>query len=202
MLSAMIRCTNCRVEKIADAFCRDASRKSGRSNKCRACQREYMAAYLADPQRANRQRQRVVKWQNDNRERARAAGMAWRVKNREQHLATRRRRRPKTIEEVINKRLRMGLLRSLREKKGGVKSLSLVGFTREELVRHLELQFSPGMSWENMGEWHIDHIVPLSSFTILGPDDPELRRAWALCNLRPLWASENMRKTNKRTHLI
>ena len=53
-----------------------------------------------------------------------------------------------------------------------------------------------------MGEWHIDHIVPLASFVIAGPDDPELRRAWALTNLRPLWAKDNMRKGAKVETLL
>lgn len=76
-------------------------------------------------------------------------------------------------------------------------AFDLVGYTRQELVAHLERQFTKGMSWGNMGEWHVDHIVPLSSFSISGPDDPELRRAWALSNLRPLWAELNLKKGAK-----
>lgn len=79
---------------------------------------------------------------------------------------------------------------------------SLVGYTGSALREHLERQFLPGMSWSNYGDWHVDHIVPLSSFTITGPDDPELRRAWALPNLRPLWAKDNLKKHAKHTHLI
>ena len=69
-------------------------------------------------------------------------------------------------------------------------------------MTHLERQFLPGMTWGNRGEWHIDHIVPLASFTFTSPDDPEFRAAWALTNLRPLWAKDNIRKSAKRTHLI
>jgi len=58
------------------------------------------------------------------------------------------------------------------------------------------------MSWENIGDWHIDHIVPLSRFKVSGPDDPELRRAWALTNLRPLWAKDNMRKSASNEFLL
>lgn len=53
-----------------------------------------------------------------------------------------------------------------------------------------------------MGEWHVDHIVPLSSFDFATPDDPGFKAAWALTNLRPLWGLENMRKHAQRTHLI
>lgn len=77
-----------------------------------------------------------------------------------------------------------------------------LGYTPEELMAHLERQFVKGMGWHNMGEWHIDHIVPFSSFSIESRDDPELRRSFALTNLRPLWAKENIAKSDKRLFLI
>lgn len=58
------------------------------------------------------------------------------------------------------------------------------------------------MTWANMGEWHIDHIVPLASFTFRDADDPEVKRAWALTNLRPIWARDNIIKKDKREFLI
>jgi hypothetical protein len=70
------------------------------------------------------------------------------------------------------------------------------------LAAHLEKQFLKGMTWQNIGEWHVDHIVPLASFMISGPDDPALRVAWGLPNLRPLWAKDNLRKNKHRTHLL
>ena len=94
------------------------------------------------------------------------------------------------------------MLRCLRGGKGGRRTEKLVGYSMDELRVHLERQFAKGMSWENMGEWHIDHIVPLVSFAITGPDDPELRRAWSLTNLRPLWASANLSKHDKRETLL
>ena len=81
--------------------------------------------------------------------------------------------------------------------------LSLCGYTIDDLRQHLERQFVRGMSWENMGSgWHIDHIVPLSSFSFSSVTCPEFRAAWALSNLRPLWATENMSKGARRTHLL
>ena len=58
---------------------------------------------------------------------------------------------------------------------------------------HLEAQFQPGMSWENYGQWHVDHITPLAS-----AKTPE--ELVALChytNLQPLWAADNIRKGAK-----
>lgn len=78
----------------------------------------------------------------------------------------------------------------------------MLGYSQQELAEHLERQFSKGMGWANMGKWHIDHIVPLASFDITGPECPEFKAAWALTNLRPLWAEDNLRKRAKRTHLL
>jgi 5-methylcytosine-specific restriction endonuclease McrA len=103
---------------------------------------------------------------------------------------------------LLENRVRCGLYRNIRGQKKQASTFDLLGYTKDDLIAHLERQFVKGMSWENIGEWHVDHIVPLSSFHISGPDDPELRRAWALANLRPLWATENLRKKDKRTHLI
>lgn len=69
------------------------------------------------------------------------------------------------------------------------------GYSPEELKRHIESQFAPGMSWENHGEWHIDHIVPVSYFIENGEKDPSVINA--LENLQPMWADENMAKSNK-----
>jgi len=87
-------------------------------------------------------------------------------------------------------------------KRGGTSWLQLVDYTVEELRIHLERQFVRGMSWENMGEWEIDHIVPLASFGFSGQDDPAFARAWALTNLRPLWREANRSKGAKVVSLL
>lgn len=58
------------------------------------------------------------------------------------------------------------------------------------------------MSWNNYGEWHVDHIVPVASFSFASADDADFKACWAITNLRPLWADANMQKHDKRTHLI
>ena len=78
----------------------------------------------------------------------------------------------------------------------------LVGFTLTELMRHLERQFLPGMTWANRGDWHIDHVRPLCSFEFTTPECPQFREAWALTNLRPLWAADNIRKSGRRDLLL
>lgn len=80
-------------------------------------------------------------------------------------------------------------------KNGRKKKEDLVGYTFEQLKQRLEFQFKCGMSWENYGEWHIDHKKPISRFIEQGVTDPKIINA--LSNLQPLWASDNLSKGAK-----
>jgi hypothetical protein len=102
----------------------------------------------------------------------------------------------------VSSHVRTLMHRALGKGKAGRSWREFVPYTLEELMAHLERQFLPGMSWANRGKWHIDHITPLASFTYSTPADPDFQAAWALTNLRPLWAVENVRKNATRTHLI
>lgn len=73
------------------------------------------------------------------------------------------------------------------------KTIEYLGYSPIELKTHLESLFQDGMTWENYGEWHIDHIKPVSSFDI----DSCPSEINALLNLRPLWALENLSKGSK-----
>ncbi len=88
-------------------------------------------------------------------------------------------------------------LRRHKAKKSATSEVKLLSYDAETLVRHIEKQFLPGMSWDNRDKWHIDHIVPLSSF-----DANSIYDAWALSNLRPLWATKNREKWAHRIFLI
>lgn len=78
-------------------------------------------------------------------------------------------------------------------------AISDMGCTQEQFRNHLELQFQPGMTWENYGKygWHIDHIRPLASFNFKDPEDQ--KKAVHFTNLQPLWARDNLSKGAKYT---
>lgn len=103
---------------------------------------------------------------------------------------------------ALNSRMRRALGHSLGDAKAGRSWESLVGYTVAELMRHLERQFLSGMSWENRSDWQIDHRLPLAGFSFESADDPEFRAAWAISNLQPLWADDNLEKRAQRLHLI
>lgn len=104
----------------------------------------------------------------------------------------------------LNTLMRSRMRHSLNGGKRGASWASLVGYTVDELKAHLERQFLPGMTWDNRGinGWHIDHILPISSFDYDSPDHPDFKACWALTNLRPMWGGDNIRKKDKRLFLI
>lgn len=79
---------------------------------------------------------------------------------------------------------------------------AFTGYKVAELKKHLEKQFTKGMSWKKFmeGEIHIDHIIPLSAFDRTNED--EVKAAWQLSNLRPMWATDNREKGAKRMYLL
>ena len=131
-----------------------------------------------------------------------------RVRRRPMEAKWMRERRPAIVADktswywkpvnVIRRRIGKGIRDSLRYKDGDIAksntTFELLDFTKVELIAHLESLFTDGMSWENMGEWHIDHIRPIASFNYDSTDHPEFKECWALENLQPLWATDNMSK--------
>lgn len=162
-------------------------------------QREWFAANAdarkakaAEYYRANipRYRANAERWRRENPERARELALANYYRRRED------------AKFRVNHALSATIYRSLRSAKGGKPTFDLLGYSLAELMAHLERQFLKGMTWDNFGKWHIDHILPLSSFNYSTPDEADFRRAWALTNLRPLWGKDNLAKGAKRLTLL
>ena len=81
--------------------------------------------------------------------------------------------------------------------KNGESINKILPYSLNDLRNHLELLFKPDMSWDNYGEWEIDHIIPDSWFEYSSPLDFEFSASWSLDNLQPKWKSENRKKSNK-----
>lgn len=79
-----------------------------------------------------------------------------------------------------------------RQRVNDVGSFSMVGCSVEFLRRYIEAKFEAGMSWDNYGEWHVDHIRPCASFDL--SDKEQVIQCFNWRNLQPMWASENIRK--------
>lgn len=97
----------------------------------------------------------------------------------------------------LQKNLRSRLCNAIKRNYKTGSAIRDLGCSISQLKTHLEAQFQPGMTWDNWNRkgWHIDHIRPLSSFNL---EDPEqLKLACHYTNLQPLWAEDNLNKSNK-----
>ncbi len=101
-----------------------------------------------------------------------------------------------TPKGIVSDRIRRQInhyLGKYRISKGG-KTFTLLGYSPMDLVRHIESQFTDGMSWNNRDKWHIDHIRPVASFNYTTTECEDFKKCWALENLQPLWAKDNISK--------
>ena len=73
------------------------------------------------------------------------------------------------------------------------KTQEMLGIDWGVAKQHIEKQFTKGMNWDNQGEWHIDHIIPLASAN----NKEELMKLCHYTNLQPLWAEDNLSKSDK-----
>lgn len=74
-------------------------------------------------------------------------------------------------------------------------AIESLGCSIDELKVYLEFQFQDGMSWENYGEWEIDHIVPLFKFDLTNSE--QVKKACNFSNLQPLWKKDHYKKSQK-----
>ena len=95
---------------------------------------------------------------------------------------------------VIKNRIRVRMWELLRNNKSN-NTISILGCSVDECRKYLESNFLPGMTWENYGEWEIDHIIPCASFDLTKPE--EQLKCFHYTNLQPLWEFDNRSKRDK-----
>ena len=93
---------------------------------------------------------------------------------------------------VLCMRTRISKLLRLKNADKNNKFYNYLGCSKSEFIEYFQSKFKEGMTWENHGEWHIDHIKPCASFNLL--DEEEQKKCFHYTNLQPLWASENLTK--------
>lgn len=146
-----------------------------------------------------------LRWRTENPDKARDNADSWYKNNPDKAKEIWRRKtavRLSTPRGRLQHAIRGGVHRGL---KRGAKSrdstFQLLGYSIEDLQRHLESLFLDGMTWDNYGaEWHVDHVLPLASFSFETPQCEGFRRAWSLQNLQPLWAKDNLSKGARLDH--
>jgi hypothetical protein len=115
------------------------------------------------------------------------------VKERTKQYQRNRKKTDPLFKLSHNMRSRTGMFIKSSGFKKSCKTFDMIGCTPEYLKQHLEKQFVDGMTWDNHGDWHIDHIVPLASAT----NKEEMIKLCHYTNLQPLWAIDNIIKGGK-----
>lgn len=173
-------------------------------NEYRLKNKEYFEEYSKEwfknnPQKVTAYRKKTYKKHAQKR---REEKKEWRLNNPLKQKLLARKSYKKRMTNPTNKLslyFSTSMWESLKGKKNNRNWESLVNYTVEDLKKHLENQFKPGMTWNNYSRhgWHIDHIIPKSWFEFNSYKDREFKQCYSLANLQPLWAKENISKGNR-----
>lgn len=182
------RCTKCNEIKTLQEYWRSTQGFLNTSSQCKLCSNEYDKKFnnirsIRDKTQSSKEYRK--KYISDNKEWWRKYEREYRNSRREEDIFFR-------IKGNMSSRL-AGLVRG----DNYPSTLELIGCDKEYFLNYIQSKFTEGMGWDNYGlkGWHIDHIIPLSSFNIL--DENELKRACHYTNLQPLWWGDNLKKGNK-----
>ena len=206
-------CTRCGEEKEVSLFGIEKRAVDGKTSACKSCL--YKSKRIWEKKNRERLVEYSRKWRRTHPKRAKELTKNWREKNKEKMLSfsklwnekfpekrkniNRRsgNKKYKTLRGCLNIHIATSMRKSLRGNKHGSHWESLVNYTVDDLKNHIERQFKDGMSWDNRHLWHIDHIITISAFNYEKAEDYDFKRCWALDNLQPLWASDNIKKKDK-----
>lgn len=138
-------------------------------------------------------------WREKNKEKIAAYNKAYREKNKVElvkNACERAKQKRKTDPTyVLMRRERVRIYDALKGIRKAARTETLLGCSYEFFRGYIEGKFNNGMSWENIGQWHIDHIRPLASFDLSDPEQQKL--AFHYTNQQPLWAIDNIKKGAK-----
>ena len=212
--SDMVKCKTCNLYKDRSSFYKEKRNANGLKGSCKDChntrERTYRAKNIKKirekeakyrKSRRKEENERINKWRSENPDRVSEISSKSYYKNHERNVEVRKVYRKNRLKNDIEFRIRDSLrkrlstaIRNCQKSGSAVRDL---GCSIEELKKHLESQFQSGMSWENWTTdgWHIDHITPLASFDLSDPE--QLKKACHYTNLQPLWAEDNLVKSNK-----
>ena len=159
------KCPKCAEKKLIQFFPKDRTRSDGYGAYCKSCKNAYKSEYRNKNKKSINQKHKIYK------------------KNRMKSDP-----RYKMIENFRG-RVRTAFKRKDWKKTGSTKHF---GCDHKTAFKWIESLWEDGMSWENYGEWHLDHFIPLDSAKT--PEEMEKLNYYK--NLQPLWGSDNIKKGN------
>ena len=202
-------CTTCKVEKVITEFHKEKNGKYGVKSKCKECFYEYKKNNPKEKEyrRTNyvRHKDKILaqkkQYKKDNAEKIKEYTKEYNsrpeVKEAKTKYNREYERNRKANDELykFKKNIQANISRSIRSMgyRKNSRTQDILGCDYNFLRSYLEKQFKDGMTWDNYGEWEIDHIKPISS----AKDFADVIKLNHYTNLQPLWAEDNRKKNNK-----
>lgn len=176
------KCITCNLIKKSKEFHKDSKQESGLRDRCKTCVKIWTKKYYSNNIDIIKEKTKIYKKENKQK-------VNEYVRNRQKE------RLSNDSYFKLKRCLRNRLYYALKNTqwKKNSKFTKYIGCDRDILIKHLESQFQLGMTWNNHGEWHIDHKIALST----AQSEQELYQLCHYSNLQPLWATDNIRKGNK-----
>lgn len=197
-------CTKCKIEKDVSYFCKNITNINGYKSCCKDCDKKFR---LNNKEKlSNKNKEWYIKNKIKIREHAnKYYKEVYYPNNKEKIIKKSVIQNKKKYDSDINYRICHHVSSRIREQLGENKRFKrtkyILGYSIDELIKHLENLFEEGMSWNNYGNkegyWNIDHIRPISSFNIENLEDNDFKECWSLNNLQPMWWKDNVRKGNR-----
>lgn len=208
------QCLKCNKLKLSSEFNKNKVRKDGLCVWCKECNKDHSCEYRQTEGGRSAYKRSIRRYNQTERGKESHKKYLKNYNQSEQGRKTQRKHDKKRIESGkcaeyernrrktnINFKIKSYLrirINSVLKNQKIIKSqhtLDLLGCSLEHLKQHLESQFQSGMTWENRGKWHLDHIIPCSYF------DLSIEENQFICfnyrNLQPLWAKDNLQKSNR-----
>ena len=189
----MKKCTKCNKIKDLSEYSKNSSYKDGLQYKCKFCCKEYYQKnkdLLKERSRLYKEKNKeyCLEWQRkyyqENKE----------LINKKNNEYRRNRFKTDVMYRLKhNVRSRVNILSKRKKYKKKYSSIKYLGCDFIIYITYIENKFKEGMSWDNYGDWHIDHIIPLASANT----EEELIKLFHYKNTQPLWAKENLKKGAK-----
>lgn len=187
-------CTKCGNKKTIDLFYKQTSSKDGLQHRCKQCSNVDKKKY-----KSKNYSEQIKQWRKNNPDKIRQYDKKWKSLNKDKHYQTvkahHKRKYATDPNFKIKANLRTRLFQALKGITKAHNTLELLGCSIEDFKMYTEKLFAEGMSWENYGKWHIDHVIPCAAFDLTQHD--QQKQCFYFTNLQPLWSVDNLAKGAK-----
>lgn len=177
----MKTCYLCLKNKEYENFHKDKSRSDNYSNKCKLCWKEYR-----DNNKEKASNYQRINWYKYK-------GIYKKDKEYHRKYVKERRKSDLMFKLQGTLRNRIYIMFKFKDWKKNKHTEEILGASYKDTKKHIESTFEEKMNWENHGDWHIDHKIPLN----LAKTEEELYKLCHYTNLQALWAFDNISKSNK-----